>query len=350
MNEENVAVKDTNPSVKKKKRMNPNLYSALTLVLAYVMMILGQLLGYFMLPVKFYMNLDAKWIFIFELYFSFIGIHVVFLLYTLAFNRDVFKSFLPGKDNGNTLKMFAWGTVAGFRMNTACVIIALIHGDIHLSVGRFEIGYMLVSFLFVLIQSAAEEVVTRGFIFQRIKSRTNPWFAAFANAALFAALHLGNPGVSKIAIFNIFMFGFALSVVMVFTNSIWYCFAVHTAWNWCQNIFFGLPNSGLVSQGSFMHLDAARASIFYDPHFGVEATVSTTLVLLGLIRFFAYKYARKPSMATAGMTYSEPSAAELVNTETGIAGSEASDETIEQIEDMATSDELSAKTSDTTGV
>lgn len=309
MNEDNNVVLDENrPEVKQKKRLHPAIYTALTVVLTYVLMIVGQLLGYFMLPTKLYMNLGDKWIFIFELYLSFLGIHVVILLHSFIFNREIFKSYFQRKDNGNNLKMLGFGILAGFLMNTICIAVAWLHKDVHFTIGSFDILYMLVAFLFVFIQSSAEELTTRGFMYQRIKSRTNPWIAAFLNSVLFAALHLGNPGVSRIAIFNIFMFGFSMSVVMVFTNSLWFCMGLHTAWNYCQNIFFGLPNSGLVSQGSFLHLEASRGSIFYDPRFGVEATIMTTLVQLGLIRFFAYKYARKNGSAPSEPIAEEASA------------------------------------------
>ena len=319
MNEENKElVNETAPAakVKQKKRLHPIIYTPLTVVLTFVLMLAGQFLGYFLLPVKLYMNLEPKWIFIIEMYLSFLGIHIVILLHSFIFNRDVFWSYFPRKDNGNNLKMLGWGIIAGFLMNAFCIAVAWLHKDIHFTIGRFDVLYILVAFLFVFIQSSAEEVTTRGFMYQRLRNRINPWIAAFLNSFLFAALHLGNPGVSRLAIFNIFMFGFAMSVVMVFTNSLWFCMGLHTAWNYCQNIFFGLPNSGLVSQGSFFHLEASRGSVFYDPRFGVEATVMTTLVQLRLIRYFAYKYARKPEQTVSATADAVAPTVEPVLTET----------------------------------
>ena len=47
--------------------------------------------------------------------------------------------------------------------------------------------------------------------------------------------------------------------------------------------YFGLPNSGIVSEGSFLHLEAARDSAVYSALFGVEGAITTTLVLLVLV-------------------------------------------------------------------
>ena len=42
-------------------------------------------------------------------------------------------------------------------------------------------------------------------------------------------------------------------------------------------ILFGLPNSGIVSQGSFLHLEAASPSFWYDPTFGIEGTIPSVI-------------------------------------------------------------------------
>ena len=117
-------------------------------------------------------------------------------------------------------------------------------------------------------------------MFGAVRERYNVWVAGIVNAFLFGALHLANPGVTVLSVVNIVLFGLALSVVMAKMESLWFCVAVHTAWNFSQSIFFGLPNSGIVSQGSFLHLEAATDSVLYSTAFGVEGTITTSLVLL----------------------------------------------------------------------
>ena len=55
---------------------------------------------------------------------------------------------------------------------------------------------------------------------------------------------------------------------------------MHTGWKFSQNIVFGLPNSGLVSEYSLFKLDAASAEegLFYNVNFGVEGSVGAMLV------------------------------------------------------------------------
>ena len=60
---------------------------------------------------------------------------------------------------------------------------------------------------------------------------------------------------------------------------------MHMGWNFSQSIFFGLPNSGLVSEYSVFTLEAASArdSFFYSVGFGVEGSIFSVLVQLATI-------------------------------------------------------------------
>jgi hypothetical protein len=55
-------------------------------------------------------------------------------------------------------------------------------------------------------------------------------------------------------------------------------------WNFTQNFLFGLPNSGLVSEVSVLHLDAANgvSNLIYNYEFGVESTVIALIVHIAL--------------------------------------------------------------------
>ena len=61
--------------------------------------------------------------------------------------------------------------------------------------------------------------------------------------------------------------------------------AAHTAWNYTQNIIFGLPNSGIVSSYSVFKLDAASArdGLFYSTSFGVEGSIGANVIIGAVI-------------------------------------------------------------------
>jgi len=273
------------PAPSKPRKMIRHMIWAVVLI-ALALLFAGQLLGDLGTnAVAKALNItDGPTLFLF-LYLSFLGIDLVVLLYTLLCERQLFRSFGhlgPSGGSGNTWKLCGIGLLAGFGMNALCILAAYLHGDLDFSLGRFHALYLLAALVCVCIQSGAEELICRGYMFGALRERYNVWVAGIVNSLLFGALHLANPGVTVLSIVNIVLFGLALSVVMARLESLWFCIAVHTAWNFSQSIFFGLPNSGVVSEGSFLHLDAATDSTLYSTAFGVEGAITTTLVLLVL--------------------------------------------------------------------
>ena len=287
MDEQNNAALPVEPAAETKKKRRPirHMIWAVCLI-ALLIVLLGQIVGDFLVgfAIKGFGITDASTLFLF-MYLSMIGVDLLVLLYTLLCERPIFRSFgrraVPG-GRGNTWKLFGVGLLAGFAMNALCILAAWLHGDIVLSVGRFRPLYLLAALVCVCVQSGAEELVTRGYMMGAIRDRYNVWVAASVNSLFFGALHLLNPGITVLSFVNVVAVGFALSVVMIKLESLWFCVAMHTAWNFSQSIFFGLPNSGIVSAGSFFHLDAARDSVLYSAAFGVEGAITTTLVLLAL--------------------------------------------------------------------
>ena len=276
---------------KKQKRH----FILLVLLLAVVFIFAGQLIGFVLMDIVAHLvpNASDSVVFLFD-YLAFIGIDALVLLYCAKFEKDIFRSFLSARhgSRGNTGKNFALGLLFGFLLNGCCILVAWLHGDLDFSVGRFDLVYLLAALLCVIVQSGAEELVTRGYMLGALRRRYPVWLAIAANALLFGALHLANPGFTVLSMLEIVCIGLVLSFVVYDLDSIWMAIAIHTAWNFTQNFLFGLPNSGIVSKGSFLHLEAAKDSAFYDVGFGVESTVTAVLVV-ALFGAAVVLYARK---------------------------------------------------------
>jgi hypothetical protein len=109
--------------------------------------------------------------------------------------------------------------------------------------------------------------------------------AIVINGSLFGLMHLGNDGISALALADLIICGIAYSMLRWYSGSIWTCFGIHTMWNFTQNFLFGLPNSGLVSEASVFHLDAATgiSNWIYSYEFGVEGGVPAVFIDLLLM-------------------------------------------------------------------
>ena len=251
-----------------------------TCILAYVLLDIGQIIGFLTALALGMQNSDLGMTA--GMYFSFAGIWVVFFLNALLKkNRPLFKAYGTGCKGNNALNLLI-GLLIGAGMNGALILMAWMHGDIHVYFDKIEIVPFIILFVAVFVQSAAEEIVCRGFVYQRVLRtyRDKFWLAVIVNSVFFAALHLGNEGVSPMAIVDLTVSGLLFSAAVYYFDSLWMAMAVHTGWNFTQSILAGLPNSGNVVPYSVFKLDAATArdSFFYNVAFGIEGTIPAILI------------------------------------------------------------------------
>ena len=276
-----------------------------TCVLAYLLIIAGQLMGHILMNVLGVYDSDLGSTA--GMYFLFIGIWaVLFLNALIKKNRPLFKAYGTGCA-GNNVKNLLIGYLIGFGMNGLAILMAWMHGDIYMYFDRFELVPFLILFVAVFVQSAAEEMVCRGFIYQRVLRtyRDKFWLAVIVNSVFFGAIHLGNDGISALAVVDLVVTGFLFTAMVYYFDSLWMAMAAHAGWNFTQSILAGLPNSGMVVPYSVFKLDAATArdSFFYNVAFGVEGTVpaiAIQVVVLAALVVIGRKMGGRPTDIWAG--------------------------------------------------
>ena len=215
------------------------------------------------------------------------GIWIAFLLFAVIFkgNRPMLKALAPNRSLNN-IKGILLGLLLGFGTNGLCVLISWLTGDIKLSYNGLNWKLLIAFLVFVFIQSSAEEVTDRLYLYQKLRRRyRSPLVAILFSSIVFMAMHMSNPGFTIVAGSQIFLAGVIWSLIVYYYDSIWVAFWFHTAWNYTQNIIFGLPNSGIVSEYSIFKLEAASArnGLFYNVNFGVEGSIGSSLILLVII-------------------------------------------------------------------
>lgn len=268
-------------------------------IITLVLIMLGQFLGSLLQFIPFMISSDVA--ITATMYFTFIGIWVLTMVY-MRFtkkNRPILKVVGKGAA-GNNWKNLLLGIIIGFGLNGIGILAAWLHKDISLYYDSFHPVYFGVIFVAVFVQSSAEELVCRGFLYQRLRrSYKNPAVAIIGNSLLFALLHLFNEGITILSLLNVFVVGILFSFMVYYMDSLWCAMAAHAAWNFTQNIIFGLPNSGVVVPYSVFKLDASTAnnSFAYNVGFGIEGTLLADAVLIlacVCIYLWGRRYARKP--------------------------------------------------------
>jgi uncharacterized protein len=139
------------------------------------------------------------------------------------------------------------------------------------------------------IQGPAEEVLFRGYILENVLARWGLRWAVIVSSVSFGVLHARNESFGVLPFVNLVLFGVATALykVRVDDGQLWGVFAIHTVWNWLQQVVFGLPNSGIASVAANALFTVTPNASLPDPiwggGFGPEGTLGASLVLLALI-------------------------------------------------------------------
>ncbi|MBP0969561.1 MAG: CPBP family intramembrane metalloprotease [Oscillospiraceae bacterium] len=209
-----------------------------------------------------------------------IWILIIAIIAICKWNRPMLGLLFPEKKQA--IRHFCIGTLLGFGTNAFCVIMSVILGDIKLTYGGFRPEIIIIFMIAVFIQSGAEEITDRMYLYSKLRRRyVSPLVAFLVNAVTFTLMHKGNDGFTPVAGMQIFAIAVLFSEFMYWYDGLWISMAFHAAWNFTQSIFFGLPNSGIVSSYSVFRLDAASAEngLFYNVGFGVEGSVGALLLI-----------------------------------------------------------------------
>jgi membrane protease YdiL (CAAX protease family) len=120
-----------------------------------------------------------------------------------------------------------------------------LHGPAILSWAlAWAVVYLMVGFF--------EEYVFRGYALHTLAEGVGFWPAAVILGVVFAVVHMGNGGETRIGIVGVFLFGLFAATTLRRTGNLWLAVGAHTGWDWGQSFFFGVSNSGLPASGRLL--------------------------------------------------------------------------------------------------
>ncbi len=190
---------------------------------------------------------------------------------------------------------YALGILLGLLAFSLTFLLMLATGSLTVAGGAFRPGMLLLYLLAFLIQGAAEEVLVRGYFMISLTNTTGTGRALIFSSLLFAILHIGNVGVSFLAVLNIFLFGLLLGLIVFRTGNIFLACALHGIWNFAEGCIFGTRVSGLAPGSSLLVStpDLTRA-LTNGGEFGPEGGAAVTLVLILALAVFLLLLPSKP--------------------------------------------------------
>jgi membrane protease YdiL (CAAX protease family) len=185
--------------------------------------------------------------------------------------------------NTRWLKQFFTGTLAGLGMMFSTVALIWLVGGVTFELNeQRSIQLLSYGFYLFLIGSLAEEILHRGFIFQRLIDGIGVWGAQLLIASLFAFGHLGNPGMQGttqlFAFFDLFLVSLIFGLAYIKTRSLALPIGLHLGWNWAQGNILGFGVSGHDKEGWFKPVFHGMEEWLTGGNFGPEASIFSVVV------------------------------------------------------------------------
>lgn len=94
-----------------------------------------------------------------------------------------------------------------------------------------------------------EEGFIRGYAQFTLARGLGFWWAAALLSLAFAGIHKQNLGESPIGLLSAGLVGMVFCFSLWRSGSIWWAIGFHAAWDWGEAFFYGVPNSGTLSEG-----------------------------------------------------------------------------------------------------
>lgn len=262
------------------------------ILVSFFILFLSEGIGEIIIPS---INISHAYGYTFMIYFSFITLWASCLIVILAFKKNRFiLASLTRKSKGNSIKNLLVGLSIGLLLNGLCAFIAWLHGDFRLELIQIQVFPISMLFLAVFIQSSAEELLCRGFLYQRLlKSTHEPIVVILINSLFFTFIHLSNDGISLLALYDIFITGIFFSLMVHYYHSLWMAMGAHASWNFTQSILLGLPNSGMSFPYAIYQVKdhPLQNSFAYDIGFGLEGTILSSILftVACIVMYWWYK-------------------------------------------------------------
>lgn len=184
-------------------------------------------------------------------------------------------------------KEYGIGMLIGFGMMAVIVLIGALTGALKLQFNSditagSSLALLAAVFVGFLIQGMSEEVLCRSYFLVSLARKDGKvWMGIIVSSIAFGALHLGNAGVSVLALINLVLFGIFAGVYFIKRGNIWGAAAMHSIWNFAQGNIFGVLVSGNdFGVTVFESTINENMTLINGGDFGLEGGILTTIVLV----------------------------------------------------------------------
>jgi membrane protease YdiL (CAAX protease family) len=159
---------------------------------------------------------------------------------------------------------------------------------------RQILGWGVLWFFFFLLVGIFEEFAFRGYFLYTAADGIGFWPAAIIQAILFARVHMGNGGETRIGIIATGVFALFAAATLWRTGNLWLAVGAHAGWDWGQSFFFGVNDSGVQVPGHLLNPHVSQGPAWLTGgSVGPEGSVFTLVLWALMTVFFLARYQRR---------------------------------------------------------
>jgi membrane protease YdiL (CAAX protease family) len=220
-------------------------------------------------------------------------------VYGLLLQRSAFPEFIRG--------YFIWGFLPlALLLSILRALHVFYFGNVS-PLSSQILGWGVLWFFFFLLVGFFEEYVFRGYFLFTLADGIGFWPAAIIQAILFAWVHMGNGGETRVGIIAAGVFALFAAATLWRTGNLWLAVGAHAGWDWGQSFFFGVNDSGLQVPGHLFNPHLAQGPDWLTGgSVGPEGSVVTLVlwVLMMVVFLLLYRKRREPVLViTEGRKY-----------------------------------------------
>jgi len=148
-------------------------------------------------------------------------------------------------------------------------------------------GRLPVVLAFFLLAAAFEELMFRGYAWQRLAESLGVLPATLISSVLFGLAHALNPGATRLSICNTVLAGGLMCVARWRSRALWMPLGLHLGWNLFLGPVCGYPVSGYQLSGSAAAAPTTASDWLTGGKYGLEGSAVLTAVALASIVLLA---------------------------------------------------------------
>lgn len=198
---------------------------------------------------------------------------------------------ITGKFNFRWIKQILLGLAIGAALMISPAIILTVSGFAHWQINSISFTTIISGVIVFAGVAIAEELLFRGFLFQRLLESLGQWPAQLIIAGMFLLTHINNPGMigtTKIlASLNIFIASLMFGLAFLKTKSLAMPIGLHFMANFMQGTVLGFGVSGVKEPSLFKAISDKCPIWLNGGEFGLEASfLGLITVLIITILFY----------------------------------------------------------------